>query len=227
MTDELKGLIKVFAIGTAEDLQSYIGCKPITVVAMMLQELLHLYLNDKNSSTLREFITVSLAGYEPHPGKIGYNGYKQEQGGKTKRCEAKPKNVDTRSFPLRKLNGGGNFTDYTFNRLERDKEENPSMLVSGFVDGHLVYIIEFPFACPTFLKKIENQLKEWEKKLTEGRETKGQFLRSAYFTYKDYINCPDLRIVYLAPRAQLEKFKNYIVPNFYQFLLAKSGEREG
>jgi len=138
-----------------------------------------------------------------------------------------PKNIDTRSSTPRKLDGGGNFTDYSFDRFYRDEEENPNMLVSGFVDGHLVYIIEFPFACPAFLEKLENQLKKWERKLVEGRQTRGQFLRSAYFNYKDYINCSGLRIVYLLPKAKLEKFKEYIAPGFYQFLLEKSERREG
>jgi hypothetical protein len=226
MTEELTELIKVFAIGTDEDLQGYIDSKSPTAISKILKELLSLYLKDKNSSFLREFLTVSLAGYQHRPGKIGYNGYIENANGMTKRCEAKPKNVDTISSTRRKLDGGGNFTDYSFDRFYRDKKENPNMLVSGFVDGHLVYILEFPFACPTFLKKLENQLKKWERKLVEGRQTRGQFLRSAYFNYRDYINCADLRIVYLPPKAKLEEIKQYIAPGFYQFLLEQSERRE-
>ncbi|GIV29625.1 MAG: hypothetical protein KatS3mg028_0691 [Bacteroidia bacterium] len=56
------------------------------------------------------------------------------------KCEAKPKNLDTEEFERykrgerktkpAKLNGGGNFTDYTASRLEKDwqgaKPENVS-----------------------------------------------------------------------------------------------------
>jgi len=62
--------------------------------------------------------------------------------------------------------------------------------------------------------------------LVEGRQTRGQFLRSAYFNYRDYINCADLRIVYLPPKAKLEEIKQYIAPGFYQFLLEQSERRE-
>jgi hypothetical protein len=91
MTEELMKLIKVFAIGAEKDLQEYIDSKSPSTISNILKELLSLYLKDKNSSFLREFLTVSLAGYEPRPGKIGYNGYIQNANGETKRCEAKPK----------------------------------------------------------------------------------------------------------------------------------------
>lgn len=77
-----------------------------------------MYINDKNSSTIREFITVALAGYTHKEGKIGYNGFKQDAfiTGKTIKCEAKPKNIDTGEFERfargekktkpAKLNGG-------------------------------------------------------------------------------------------------------------------------
>jgi hypothetical protein len=40
-------------------------------------------------------------------------------------------------------------------RLKRDKKENLNILVSGFIDGKLIYIIEFPFNCPSFVKCLE------------------------------------------------------------------------
>jgi hypothetical protein len=63
----------------------------------MLVDLLTMYINDKNSSTIREFITVTLAGYEHKERKIGYNGFKQGvfDHEKTIKCEAKPRNFDT------------------------------------------------------------------------------------------------------------------------------------
>jgi hypothetical protein len=68
---------------------------------------------------------VTLAGYEHKQGKIGYNGFRQDAiiPGRTIKCEAKPKNIDTEEFEKftkgerktspAKLNGGGNFADYT------------------------------------------------------------------------------------------------------------------
>ena len=88
-----------------------------------------------------------MSGYEHSERKIGFNGFRQTSMGKTLFCEAKPKNFDGRIGKNKKgerknspakLNGYGNFSDYTHKRLERDKEENPSMLISGFVDGKLM-----------------------------------------------------------------------------------------
>jgi transcriptional regulator with XRE-family HTH domain len=181
----------------------------------ILVDLLTMYINDKNSSTIREFITVTLAGYKDKQGKIGYNGFRQDAiiPGRTIKCEAKPKNIDTEEFEKykrgerktspAKLNGGGNFTDYTPNRLEKDKKEKDlNVLVSGFIDGKLIYIIEFPFNCPDFIANLEKQI-----------------LRSATFDYKHFINCPKLKIVFLLNKKELSKYKTYIADGFYEFLM--------
>ena len=170
-------------------------------------------------------------------GKIGYNGFKQDTfiPGRTIKCEAKPKNINTEEFvkykqgkrktPPAKLDGGGNFTDYTWQRLQRDKKENINMLVSGFIDGRLIYILEFPFNCSQFIKRLEEQLQKWQNKLKGSATTRGQFLRSASFNYKHFINCPELKIVYLISKQELQKYKPYISRDFYKFLHEKAYER--
>ncbi len=106
-----------------------------------------------------------------------------------------------------KLNGGGNFTDYTPARLQRDKQEKDlNMLVSGFADGKLIYIIEFPFTSPDFVKNLENKIETWQGKLNGSESIKGQFLRSADFDYKDFIECEDLNL----PITHLEETDIYI-----------------
>ncbi|MGB9721741.1 MAG: hypothetical protein ACPL28_09715 [bacterium] len=231
MNQELANVIKIYSTGTHKELSEYLIGKSKDTLKGILVDLLTMYINDKNSSTIREFITVTLAGYTHKEGKIGYNGFKQDAfiPGKTIKCEAKPKNIDTEEFEKykrgerktspAKLNGGGNFTDYTPKRLKKDKKEkNLNMLVSGFIDGRLIYIIEFPFNSPDFIKNLENKLKKWEDKLKGSKSIKGQFLRSADFDYRDYINAPDLRIVYLLNKSELEKYKSYIANGFYKFL---------
>ena len=170
-------------------------------------------MNDKNSSTLREFLTVSLAGYRHSNEKIGYNGYKHSIYGRPIMCEVKPQNV--RSNGKRKLDGGGNFTDYTHKRLKKDLDENIQVLVSGFVDGKLIYILEFPFKCDSFVSKLKDQL---NKRFPNG-DIKGQFLRSARFNYRDYINCKKLKVVFCLPKYELVKYKNNIVKKLYDFLI--------
>ncbi len=68
------------------------------------------------------------------------------------------------------------------------------MLVSGFVDGKLIYIIEFPFNFPDFVKNLKDKIKRWHEKLKGSQTTTGQFLRSADFDYRDYIKLPKFKI---------------------------------
>lgn len=212
MNQELAKTIELYSTKTHEELVTYlVGRSKDNLIAMLI-DLLTMYINDKNSSTIREFITVTLAGYTHEKGKIGYNGFKQDSiiPGKTLKCEAKPKNINTEEFERynsgkrytkpAKLDGGGNFTDYTLSRLERDKRENLNMLVSGFIDGKLIYILEFPFNTPSFLNHLENQIRKWQQKLKGSQSIKGQFLRSASFNYKHYIGSPEVRIVYIVSK---------------------------
>ncbi|MEO0098286.1 MAG: hypothetical protein ABIK94_01690 [candidate division WOR-3 bacterium] len=235
MNQELAQVIKMYTTGTHKELSSYLIGKSKDTLIAILVDLLTMYINDKNSSTIREFINVTLAGYQHKEGKIGYNGFKQDTfvPGRTIRCEAKPKNVNSEEFekykrgerrtPPAKLNGRGNFTDYTPERLEKDKREKDlNMLVSGFVDGKLIYIIEFPFSTPDFVRNLEKKLKKWQEKLKGSKSIKGQFLRSADFDYKDYINCPDLKVVYLLSKDELAKYEPYIAKGFYEFLREKT-----
>lgn len=180
---------------------SYLIEKSKDTLIAVLVDLLTMYINDKNSSTLREFITVTLAGYTHKETKIGYNGFKQNSfvSGKTIKCEAKPKNVCSEEFEKyergerrtkpSKLNGGGNFTDCTPQRLKRDKNEKGlNLLVSGFVDGKLVYILEFPFNSKDFIKNLNNKIQNWQKKLKGSKTIKGQFLRSVILIIEIILN---------------------------------------
>lgn len=218
MNKELAEVVKLYATKSDRELSEYLLGKSKSTLIGVLVDLITMYINDKNSSTLREFITVTIAGYRHTEGKIGYNGYKQNVYGRPLMCEAKPKNI--RSDGKRKLNGGGNFTDYTHERLERDLKENLNMLVSGFVDGKLIYILEFPFRCDSFVSKLRQQL---NRRFPNGDVT-GQFLRSANFDYRDFIKCKDLKVIFCLPKSELEKYKNNIVKGFYDFLMEVSAD---
>ncbi len=212
MNKELSEIINIYATGTSKELNEYLLGKSKNNLMGVLTDLITIYINDKNSSTLREYLTVTIAGYNHTEGKIGYNGYKQNVYGKPIMCEAKPKNV--RNGGKRKLNGGGNFTDYTHKRFERDLKEKVHMIASGFVDGKLIYIIEFPFVYKAFTEKLSKQL---ERRFPKGDVT-GQFLRSANFDYRDYIYCEKTKAVFLLSKSDLEKYRENIVKGFYKFL---------
>jgi hypothetical protein len=227
MNQDLAQIVKYYATRSHKELNELLLEKSKNNLISVLIDLLTTYINDKNSSTLREYITVSLSGYQHLEGKIGYNGYKQSSitKGKTIKCEAKPKNYNTeglkkykqgerRSQPA-KLNGSGNFSDYTFARLKRDIKENPSMLISGFVDGKLIYILEFFFDNKPFIDKLRQKL---YKRFPKG-DIPGQYLRSADFNYLNFIEANNLRIVYLLTKSELENYKDYINKKFFEFLL--------
>ncbi len=223
MNQELANVIKIYSTGSHQELSGCLIGKSKDTLIGILVDLLTMYINDKNSSTIREFITVTLAGYTHKEGKIGYNGFKQDTfvSGRTIKCEAKPKNVNTEEFERykrgerktspAKLNGGGNFTDYTPARLQKDKQEKDlNILVSGFVDGKLIYIIEFPFNSSDFVKNLEIKIQKWQEKLKGSKSTKGRFLRSADFDYKDFVRSSNFKIVYLLNKDGLSKYKPYI-----------------
>jgi len=90
---------------------------------------------------------------------------------------------------------------------------------SDFIDGKLIYIIEFPFNCPDFVANLEKQIKRWQGKLSGSKSIRGQFLRSATFDYRHFINCPKLKIIFLLDKKELSKCKNYIANGFYEFLI--------
>jgi len=186
-----------------------------------LLDLLTMYMNDRNSSTLRETITVSLSGYTLHEKKLGFNGYRQSAPDKQKEyCEAKPVNVrfDEESKKYKRLlQGGGNFSDYTFERLEKDLQFNPRMLVSGFADGKLLYILSFPFSC------LEQSLRaQLTKQFPNGKRSTNTFLRSANFSYKDYKDCSQLKLIYVS--ADIDKFAKALNQNFYIWISNNSNK---
>lgn len=186
-------------------------------------DLLTTYINDKNSSTLREYLTVSIAGYTHSINKIGYNGFKHNTAGKAISCEAKPRNFYSQDFKdyqlgkrksIRKLNGGGNFSDYTWNRFEKDKKAAIQMLISGFIDGKLIYLLEFPFTTKPFLMNLEQKLK---KKFPRGDEL-NNYLRSASFDYKNFIESKKIKIVY-CDEENLVKNKKFFLLEFWEYLI--------
>ena len=183
----------------------------------MFNGLLTMYINDKNSSTLREYITTIIAGYTYHTQKLGYNEYKQVGIGEgSEYCEVKPKNINKNDKKDKKLSGDGNFTDYTWDRFERDYNANLNMLISGFIDGKLIYVIEFPFKNTDFCNRLKTQL---EKKFLNKIRKEGDYLRSCSFSFKDYIYSDDFKIKFLLNKKELKEYENFINNKFYQELI--------
>lgn len=214
MNQDLAQIVTYYATKPHKELSELLLSKSKDNLISILTDLLTAYINDKNSSSLREFVTVSIAGYQHNPNKLGYNGYKQNSaiGGQSISCEAKPKNIQTEGYEQKKskpkLNGEGGFNDYTVERLEKDAKENLNLLSSGFIDGELQYILEFPF--DIIYKRLKKQLPK--------KRVIGTYIRMASFNFSHYTDYPNIKIVYLNKQA-IKKNQKYFNKNFYQFLI--------
>ncbi len=187
----------------------------------ILLDLLTMYYNDLNSSAMRELVVAVIAKYEPSPEKLGYNGFKHNTlTGEVEECEIKPRNfrTDSDAKNQRKLNGGGNFSDYTWERLQKDQAENPKMLVAGFVDGRLIYIFGFNFNEQSFTNRLRKQL---EKDLPHG-DISGRYRRSAEFSFTHYRDAKSLKTIHVAPKKELTEAKQYITREVFKYLEMKA-----
>lgn len=169
-----------------------------------LADVINRYANDVNSSGLRELYTLIKAQYRPTPGKLGYNG--EEYSGRP--CDVKP--INKRSDSKKKLNGGGNFSDFTYERLDRYLADKVAMLVSGFVDGQLVYILEFPFS------SLENHIRGQLDRFFTAPRRPGEYLRSASFSFVHYKDSAGLKVIYST--LKLNDFKQFLTRKLFLFL---------
>lgn len=218
MNQDLIQIVTYYATKPHEELSKLLLGKSKDNLIAIVTDLLTAYINDRNSSTLREFVTVSIAGYTHSPSKLGYNGYRQDSaiGGQSICCEAKPKNIQTDGYDGKKtklkLNGSGGFNDYTRERLKKDLRENPNLLPSGFIDGSLQYILELPFT--VVYGRLRKQLPK--------KRVVGTYTRTASFGFNHYDNDRNVKVVYVDKEA-IERNKKYFNKKFYQFLIESRG----
>lgn len=168
-------------------------------------ELLMRYLNDKNSSTLRQIITCEVIGIKSNENKLGYDGDGTND-------EVKPKNVNSNFKKGKKvlLNGNGNYSDITHSRHEKYINDNVSIHISGFVDGNLLYIIKVPYRSISDL--FRNKL---DIHLPNGDEP-SRYVRSVGFTFSDYKNREGVELEFI--RDDIENYIQFISKNFYIYL---------
>ena len=217
MNEDLLQLIKDYTTKEHTEINLNLLGKSKDNLISMLLDLLTMYFNDLNSSTMRELVVAVIAEYTPNPEKLGYNGFRQNTPtGPVEYCEIKPRNVRTDSTAKNpaKLNGSGNFTDYTWARFQEHQEENINMLVAGFVDGLLIYIFKFCFNEPSFTSRLQEQLK---RRFPKGDIT-SQYLRSAEFSFIHYKDAGSLETIYTAPRQELIRAQPYMTRDLFKHL---------
>jgi len=204
MNRNLLDLLKIYCTKSYFDYLQEINNKNKENIINLFTDLLILYINDLNSSTLREIITIEVANFSHLKSKLGYDGFQQSSvTDKIQYCEIKPVNCYQKSDGTynKKLCGQGNFTDFSWKKLAHIKNDDIKMIISGFYSGKLLYILSFDFNESLFLNKLENQLQH---NFPNG-DLKGFWLRSANFNYKDYENASSLKIIY-----RNKDLKNYI-----------------
>ena len=217
MNEDLLQLITDYTTKEPAEVSNSLHSKSKHNLISMLLDLLTIYYNDVNSSTMQELVVAILAGYQPNPEKLGYNGFRQNTlTGKVEHCEIKPRNYrrDSTAKNPKKLNGGGNFTDYTWARFQEHQAEDLNMLVAGFVDGLLIYIFEFSFNEPSFTFQLQKQL---EREFPDGDLT-GKYLRSAEFSFSHYKDVESLETIYTASRQELIKAQPYMIRDLFKHL---------
>ena len=127
----------------------------LTSDQQIIYKLLDITLNDTSSGSFRENMTCKLCGYNCIPGKLGYDA---EYEGRN--IEIKPQNGIGK-----KIDGHGNFTDFTHKRFDKYLNDNTLMCVSGFYEGKIMYIFQFDFNSPRFINKMKEAL---DKHLPDG-----------------------------------------------------------
>lgn len=195
----IQEMSKVFMTQSLQDFNTFLERQNTDT---LLKELLSVYVNDKNSSFLREMITCSVAGYSHSTDKLGYDGYFGDIP-----CEVKPQNVVLGE--KKRLNAGGCFNDFTWRKFHKCSEDNLRMLMSGFVNGKLIYILEFPFNSEKFKNHL---LKILNKHLPDG-DIANRYIRTAAWSF---IHIDQIKIRYLSD--EYEQFRKAMTKKMFQFL---------
>ena len=231
MNRTLEHFILTYATAPRQVLQQEMAKVSRATLESSFIDLLTIYLNDTNSSTLREWLTLRLAGYQPIEGKLGYNGYRLvgPRNQKQKQvCEVKPKNVRRRGDGkvTHRLDGGGSYSDYTPERWYKDLKNQVQMVLSGFAEGRLLYVIEVPFVCirERLRQLLQNKFPGWDPQqdISQWQRPPNTFLRSASFNFKHYRHCGEVKLHYCAP--DLQEFADFLNREFLGFLLNLCGK---
>jgi hypothetical protein len=190
----------------------------------MLEQISNEYLNDRASYVVHERFTVEESGYTYIEGKKGYDGYCEKTGAKV---EVKTCNItfsDETSIrykvgankdqikPERKFNGSGIFSHYTHALLDKHKNEDVTMLVSGFLNGQAAYILKFPFHHGSFINHLKTSLHQ---KLPSGDINGSNY--DIRFTYKQFEDCSEITCTY-RNEVLIDKYPQFFNSKFYNLL---------
>jgi len=162
-------------------------------------DLAKMLLRSTSTGEFRQIPILALCG---HRGSIGKFGYDSSDG-----------NIEVKSIvysPNNKLNGGGSYSDLTWARHKKYVDDDVRLVLGGFVDGRIVYVIEVKYS--DIVDRIEYTLKD---ALPDGDKVR-EYSRASRFTYCAY---DKFEIKYL--HSDIEKYKYAICDKFYKLLTKK------
>ena len=93
--------------------------------------------------------------------------------------------------------------------FNKDIKNNVIILIGGFVEGKLVFILKVPFN----FKELSSFFKEKLKKVLPNGDEPSRYIRSLKFSYMKYKNCKEVKLIYFD-----KKFKGNLTIPFFRFL---------
>lgn len=198
-------------------------------------ETTQLDINQKKSERLAskdtdwpELHTTTMAGFIHNPQRFGFDGFDDVR---KMYCEVKSSSKIINKELLRKfvsgqlsqrnqfvgnpIDGRGIFSLFTHDAYFRYSTENVQMLISAYVNGVLMFIIEFPFSHPTFDRHIKRMLGEPR---TDG--DKHPRAKTISFGYSQYKDCKYAKLLYLTTDENLKVLKGTCSKHFYSYLMS-------
>lgn len=163
-----------------------------------------------------ELHTAVMAGYVHDSYPFGFDGYDIVN---DKYCEVKSSSKILEASILNKITAGekklkifdslidgrGIFSQLNLDRYNKHLTANTKMLISSYINGILMFIIEFPFSHETFAKHIKDRL-----------DSTGAS-RNVSFAYTSYKDCQQARLVYLTREENRQILKLGCTKQFYHF----------
>ena len=173
-----------------------------------------------------EIHTATMAGFIHSPQRFGFDGYDEVRG---LYCEVKSSSKIINKDILRKftmghisqrnqlignpIDGRGVFSLFTHNAYERYMTEDVRMLISAYINGVLMFVIEFPFKHHTFEQHIHRMLKQ---ALPDG--DKPGRAKTISFGYNQYKDCADAKLLYLTHEGNHKVLKGACSKHFFSYL---------
>lgn len=173
-----------------------------------------------------EIHTTTVAGFIHNPQRFGFDGYDDVR---KIFCEVKSSSkiinkdllqqfvngriTHRNEFIDNPIDGRGVFSLFTHDAYQRYLKDDVRMLISAYINGVLMFIIEFPFGHPTFKQHIKRML---EKQLPNG--DKPGRSRTISFGYNQYKDCSDARLLYITGDDNKRILKGSCTKHFYTYL---------